>query len=67
MRSGLRRYVNATIGFARLSAATGIHEKSLMRMLGPKGNPRAEHLIRVVAALADHEGWALTVRIEEPE
>ncbi len=67
MRSGLRRYVNATIGFARLSEATGIHEKSLMRMLGPKGNPRAEHLTRVVAALAEHEGWALTARISDPE
>ncbi len=67
MRSGLRRYVNAAIGFARLSQATGIHEKSLMRMLGPKGNPRAEHLTRLIAALADREGWALTVRIGEPE
>ena len=38
-RSGLRTYVNATLGFARLAERTGIPEKSLMRMLGPAGNP----------------------------
>lgn len=67
LRTGLRRYVNAAIGFAELSGATGIPEKSLMRMLGPKGNPRTEHLTRIVAAIAEHEGWALTVRVAEPE
>lgn len=66
-RSGLRRYVNATLGFARLAERTGVPEKSLMRMLGPRGNPRAEHLVGLVRALADHEGVALSVEIAEPE
>lgn len=66
-RSGLRRYVNATLGFARLAERTGVPEKSLMRMLGPRGNPRAEHLVRLVRVLADHEGVALSVEVREPE
>jgi len=35
----LRDYINATIGFPALAAATGTPPKSLMRMFGPKGNP----------------------------
>lgn len=66
-RSGLRRYVNATLGFARLAERTGVPEKSLMRMLGPRGNPRAEHLVGLLRALADHEGVVLSVEIGEPE
>jgi DNA-binding phage protein len=38
----LRDYINATTGFAALSEAVGIGEKSLMRMLSPQGNPRAK-------------------------
>lgn len=67
VRSGLRRYVNATLGFARLAERTGVPEKSLMRMLGPRGNPRAEHLVGLVRVLADHEGVVLSVEITEPE
>jgi hypothetical protein len=36
----LRDYINGTMGFERLGALTHIPAKSLMRMLGPKGNPR---------------------------
>jgi len=52
----LRDYINATMGFAELSAATHIPPKSLMRMLGPSGNPRAENLFEVVGFLQRHEG-----------
>ena len=34
----LRDYINATIGFDRLAEETGTPDKSLMRMLGPRGN-----------------------------
>jgi len=37
----LRDYINATIGFEKLSGLTHKPAKSLMRMLGPKGNPQA--------------------------
>ena len=66
-RDGVRAYVNATLGFAALAARTGIPEKSLMRMLGPAGNPRAVHLATLIAAIADHEGVVISARIADPE
>ena len=52
----LRDYINATVGFAELAEATHIPSKSLMRMLGPSGNPRADNLFVVVSFLQRHEG-----------
>ena len=66
-RSGLRAYVNATLGFTRLAGRTGIPEKSLMRMLGPAGNPRAAHLATIIGAISEHEGVEITARITDPE
>src|SRR5512141_2134102 len=40
----LRDYINATMGFEELSRLTGRPAKSLMRMLGPRGNPQARNL-----------------------
>ena len=49
----LRDYINATVGFTELAEATHIPSKSLMRMLGPTGNPRAEiFLMSLVFAAA---------------
>jgi DNA-binding phage protein len=47
----MRDYVNATIGFSALAKAVHISEKSLMRMVGPKGNPTAANLFAMVGAL----------------
>ncbi len=47
----LRDYINATIGFERLARETRTPSKSLMRMLGPKGNPRASNLLAVIGKL----------------
>ena len=66
-RDGIRSYVNATLGFARLSARSGIPEKSLMRMLGPAGNPRAAHLATIIGAISEHEGVEITARMTEPK
>jgi hypothetical protein len=52
----LREYIKATVGFADLSAATHIPPKSLMRMLGPAGNPRAYNLFGIVSFLQKREG-----------
>ena len=52
----LRDYINATIGFAELSDMTNTPSKSLMRMLGPKGNPQARNLFDVIAHLQRAEG-----------
>jgi len=52
----LRDYINATIGFKELSELTQTPPKSLMRMLGPKGNPQAQNLLDVIANLQRVEG-----------
>ena len=58
----LRDFINATAGFPQLTRRVGVPEKSLMRMFGPNGNPRAENLVAVVAALGDECRLSLTVR-----
>jgi DNA-binding phage protein len=57
----LRDYINATMGFARLAKATGTPSKSLMRMLGPKGNPRANNLLAMIGKLQRVSGVRLAV------
>jgi len=52
----LRDYVNATTGFQDLEKRTQIPAKSLMRMLGPKGNPSTANLSSVLTALQETEG-----------
>lgn len=58
----LRDYINATIGFTELAHGTHIPSKSLMRMLGPGGNPRADNLFEVVSFLQHREGVRFHVR-----
>ncbi len=57
----LRDYINASVGFGKLAEATNIPAKSLMRMLGPKGNPRAENLFQIIHQLQLREGINLGV------
>lgn len=47
----LRDYVNGTVGFEALAQATKKSPKSLMRMLGPTGNPQARNLFEVIGQL----------------
>jgi DNA-binding phage protein len=66
----LRDCINATIGFGALSKATHIPEKSLMRMVGPHGNPTANNLFAMVAALQHKthvETHVETHETEKPE
>lgn len=58
----LRDYINATIGFAALSEQTGMPVKSLMRMVSGSGNPRAENLFAILAALQQATGVQLSVQ-----
>lgn len=58
----LRDYINATIGFDELSDRTHKPSKSLMRMLGPKGNPQARNLFEVIAQLQRAEGITFQLR-----
>ena len=57
-RTLLREVANATLGFQALARETGILEKSLMRMLGPKGNPQARSLLPVIAHIRRRERTA---------
>jgi hypothetical protein len=61
----LRDYINATIGFEALGAAVGTPPKSLMRMIGPRGNPQASNLFAVLGHLQKQGGFHLEVRTGE--
>ena len=58
----LRDYINATVGFSDLAAATHIPSKSLMRMLGPAGNPRTDNLFEIVSFLQRREGVRFEIK-----
>jgi len=55
-KSVLRDYINATIGFHELAEITHHSPKSLMRMLGPSGNPNARNLFKIVSCLQKKAG-----------
>ena len=58
----LRDYINATIGFRELGGLTDKSPKSLMRMLGPRGNPQARNLFETIGCLQEREGLHLKVQ-----
>jgi hypothetical protein len=55
----MRDYINATIGFEKLSAALGRPQKSLMRMFGPTGR----NLLGVNSVLQTETVVHLKVRV----
>ena len=57
----LRDYIKATIGFEKLGEATGAPPKSLIRMFGPRGNPKARNLFSVIGYLQKQAGVRLHV------
>lgn len=59
----LRDYINATIGFDALGQMTHKSPKSLMRMLSPGGNPRADNLFAMLESLQKAEGVRLGVGV----
>ena len=60
----LRDYINATIGFDKLGNLTHKSAKSLMRMLGPKGNPQARNLFEVISQLQKTGGLRLELALK---
>lgn len=58
----LRDYINATVGFNHLAEAIHRSPKSLMRMLGPSGNPQARNLFEIVQYLQRKEGIRFKLR-----
>jgi len=65
-KSILRDYVNATVGFQELAGLTNKSSKSLMRMLGPHGNPQARNLFQIIGCLQKREGLQLKVQTVRP-
>ena len=61
-REILRSYILQTTGFPALSEATGIPAKSLIRMMGSQGNPRAENIFVILHQLQRLTGVQLSVR-----
>jgi len=57
----LRDYIKATIGFEKLGEATGTPAKSLIRMLGPRGDPQARNLFAITRYLQKQAGVELRV------
>jgi hypothetical protein len=57
----LRDYIKATVGFEKLGEATGTPPKSLIRMLGPRGNPQARNLFGIIGYLQKQAGVELHV------
>ena len=58
----LRDYINATITFEGLAKQIRKPAKSLHRMLGPRGNPRADNILEIIKILQAHERIRLKVR-----
>jgi DNA-binding phage protein len=58
----LRDYINATITFQGLARKLKKSSKSIHRMLGPRGNPRAENIIEIIKILQKHEHVTLKVK-----
>jgi DNA-binding phage protein len=61
-RLTLRELVNATVGFERLSAATGKPAKSLHRMLSASGNPSMDNLAVIFDAVRRKLGLGISVK-----
>ena len=61
-KAALRNYINATIGFQDLGDLTEKSPKSLMRMFGPGGNPRARNMLEIIRQLQKREGLELKVQ-----
>ena len=60
-KSVLRDYIKATVGFTALGESIGTPAKSLIRMFGPKGNPNADNLFKVLGHLQKRAGIQMHV------
>jgi DNA-binding phage protein len=58
----LRDYINATITFQELAKRLKKSSKSIHRMLGSAGNPRAENILEIIKILQEHEHVTLEVK-----
>ncbi len=57
----LRNYINATITFQGLPRKLKKSDKSVHRMPGPRGNPRAGNIVEIIKILQSYERVKLRV------
>ena len=61
-KAALRLYIKSTTGYDSIADIIGMHPKSLIRMLGPEGNPRASNLVAILSHAALTEDIHLVVK-----
>ncbi len=61
----LRDYINATISFPELAKKLKKTDKSVHRMLGPRGNPRAENILEIIKILQANEQVQFRVEVRK--
>lgn len=61
--SMLRDLVHASISFKKLAKQTGVNEKSLLRMLSPRGNPTLKNIGLILQAVQKDLGYTPQVTI----
>jgi DNA-binding phage protein len=59
----LRDYINATITFQVLARKMKKTDKSVHRMLGPSGNPRADNILEIIKILQSYERVRFRVEV----
>jgi hypothetical protein len=64
-KSILRDYINATITFEGPARKLKKPSKSVHRMLGPRGNPRAENILEIIKLPQSHERVILQVKVKK--
>jgi DNA-binding phage protein len=59
----LKDFIKATTGFEKLSKEVRKTPESLIRMLGPQGNPTSSNLFQIIAHIQEHEGLHMEVSL----
>lgn len=59
----MRDYINATIAFPTLAHKLHKSDKSLQRMLGPKGNPTMSNFCAILKEVQRKEGFKLQAHV----
>lgn len=61
----LKDFIKATTGFEKLSKEIDKKPESLIRMLGPKGNPTSSSLFQIIAQIQKQEGLRMEVNLSK--
>lgn len=61
----LKDFIKATTGFEKLSKVVDKKPQSLIRMLGPKGNPTSSSLFQIIAQIQKLQGFRMEVNLSK--